>query len=117
MNLFEDFLSPPESKREPTVAARVTQENPKSQNPDDPYVDLDAEDIPPFVATDPLSAVFGPGERYEIHEVSYSPSKGTVNGYGYRFKRDGTVALKPANDAIPLVMDELPSAVYDRLQR
>ena len=110
---FADFLEPPRHPR--SKAARVSSTNPKSQNPDDPYCDLDAEDIPPFKVIDSTSAVFDHPEEFEIHEVSYNTRREIYNGYGYRILRSGARSAKPVNQAVEIHPCAVPSRVKEVL--
>jgi hypothetical protein len=108
---WTDFL---EDMPEPTPrsrAARVTRENPYSQNPDDPYVDLVAEGLV-FDTTDHRSH---DRDRVRIEEVSHITARSMTYGYGYRYLADGRNVSTRQTLGVPLRTDELPAALLERL--
>jgi hypothetical protein len=108
---FTDFLTDMPEPRPRTRKARVSDRNPYSQNPDDPYVNLVLEGYGTFDVTDIGDAARG---RVQIHEVSYQGARGMLFGYGFRYRADGTLGIRPVL-AVPLRTDELPAPLLERL--
>jgi hypothetical protein len=113
---WADFNAPVPNAPAPTRRARVTRENPRSQVATDPYVNLEQDLEPYFMAPDRTSVIFGPPEQYQIHEITHSVAKGQLLGYGYRVLRNGTLAARMSGDAIPLEWDDIPAYLHERLQ-